>query len=226
LLLVVDKTADDLESVVGEECHIVSAAPTGPRHDPAFPSDQFDALDNLVLLCATHHKMVDDQRETYTAKIVHSIKINHERWVETRLRSDPNPQVRVRRFQKNIPTHLPRICSATTLLGLASGSSGHYFGHEDDLSEEEIELVGEFIQEVTDWVDIGADLEPSERVRASMRIQKLINNLEQGGFYVFAGSERQQLEGGTGAPLAWPVLHLTVLRSTNPSVRNFTASAS
>lgn len=219
--LVVNRTALDAESVVGEECHIISAAATGPRHDPAFPSDQFDLLDNLVLLCATHHKMIDDQQETYTAKVVHSIKSNHEKWVETRLDVKAEPQVHVRRFKQNIPTHIPRISSATALFGMSSGSSGHYFTHEDDLSEEETELVGEFIQEITDWIDISADLEPAERVRTSIRMQNLIKNLEQRGFYVFAASERQQLEGGTGGPMAFPVLHLSVFRSTNPAVKHF-----
>lgn len=36
---VVDKIERDAERVVGEECHSVSAAKNGPRHDPTCPSD-------------------------------------------------------------------------------------------------------------------------------------------------------------------------------------------
>jgi predicted restriction endonuclease len=59
--LVVEQTVQDSESVVGEECHIVSSSPNGPRHDAAFTTEQSDAIDNFILLCATHHKMIDDQ---------------------------------------------------------------------------------------------------------------------------------------------------------------------
>jgi len=219
--LVVEQTAQDSESVVGDECHIISASQSGPRHDPEFSAAQFDALDNLILLCATHHKMVDDQQETYTAEVVRSIKRNHEGWVETKLRDDSTlPPVRIRRFRQNIPTHLPRISSGKDLFAIASGSSGHYFDHEDDLSDDETELVGGFVQEIVDWIDLSSGLEPIEQVRASRRIQELMRDLETRGFYVFAGREAQQLDGGVGAPSTFPMLHLSVLRTTNPAIQH------
>ena len=219
--LVVEQTAQDSESVVGDECHIVSASHSGPRHEPDFPSEQFDALDNLILLCATHHKMVDDQQETYTAEVVRSIKRNHEGWVETKLRDDPTPPpVRIRRIRQNIPSHLPRVSSGKELLAIAAGASAHYFNYDDDLSEDEVELVGGFVQEVADWIDLSSDLEPIERVRTSKRIQELMSDLESRGFYVFAAREAQQLEGGVGAPSTFPVLHLSVLRATNQAIHH------
>jgi len=219
--LVVDQTAQDSESVVGEECHIVSQSPGGPRHDPGFSSDQFDALDNLILLCATHHKMVDDQQETYTSDVLCSIKRNHEGWVETKLCEDPiSPPVRIRRIRENVPSHLPRITAAKELLAIASGASAHTEDYDDDLSEGEVELVGGFIQEVVDWIDLNSDWEPIERLRASKRIQDSMSGLETEGFYVFAVREAQRLEGGIGAPLAFPVFHLSVLRATNPAIQH------
>jgi hypothetical protein len=219
--LVVEQTAQDSESVVGEECHIVSSSPNGPRHDDAFTTEQLDAIDNLILLCATHHKMIDDQQETYATEVVRSIKRNHEAWVETKLRDDPAPPpVRVRRIRKNIPTHLPRIKNGKDLLAIAAGSSGHCFDHDHDLSESEVELVGGFVQEVSDWVDLSSSLEPIEHVRMAKRIQELLTDLENEGFFVFAAKEIQQLEGGIGAPSAFPILHLSVMRANNPAIQN------
>jgi len=218
--LVVERTAKDSESVVGEECHIISSAPTGPRYEVAFPADAYDALDNLILLCATHHKMIDDQFETYAVSLVRLIKQNHESWVETKLRDDPTPPpVRIRRIRQNIPTHLSRISSGKDLMGIASGSSAHYFDHDPDLSEDEVELVGEFIQEISDWMDLSSDLEPIEKVRTAKRVQDLIQNLETSGFFVFAATEAQVLEGGIASPSAFPILHLSVLRASNPNIR-------
>ena len=55
--------------------------------------------DNLVLLCRTHHKMVDDQHETYTAEVLHKIKANHEKWVSSTLTEEKQVQpVRIRRI--------------------------------------------------------------------------------------------------------------------------------
>jgi len=84
-----DRTLTDNESLVGEECHIVAKKPTGPRGDPEFPVDMADEYSNLILLCRTHHKMVDDQPNTYTVERLKQIKLDHEKWVRESL-SDYN----------------------------------------------------------------------------------------------------------------------------------------
>jgi len=219
--LIVNPTEKDSDSVVGEECHIISPAPNGPRHDSNFASDKFDALDNLVLLCGTHHKMIVDQCETYSIGIVRAIKQKHETWVEAKLRDNSNNKepVCVRRLLQNIPTKLPRISSGKDLLGIASDVCGHYFDHDQNLTEEETELVGGFVQEITDWIDVSSDFEPIDRIRFAKRIQDLLDELENQGFFVFVARETQQLEGGVGAPSAFPVLHISVLRNSNSEIQ-------
>ena len=68
---------DDSESVIGEECHIVAQSPGGPRYRPSPPLD-VAAYDNLILLCRNHHKLVDDQPETFTEPVLRRVKSNHE----------------------------------------------------------------------------------------------------------------------------------------------------
>jgi len=82
-----DATPEDDESVVGDECHIISGKPSGPRYEPEFPIDQVDSYANLILLCRVHHKIIDDQSETFTADIIHQLKANHARWVIDALNS-------------------------------------------------------------------------------------------------------------------------------------------
>jgi len=79
--LIMDATPQDNESVVGEECHIISGKPNGPRYNPEFPIDKMDSYPNLILLCRIHHKIIDDQSETFTTDILRQLKANHERWV-------------------------------------------------------------------------------------------------------------------------------------------------
>ena len=217
---VVEKTPVDPHSVVGEECHIVSASPNGPRHDPSFKTEQFDAIENIILLCATHHKMVDDQPETYTADVLRSIKSNHEKWVKSKYAEEEvEKPIRIRRIKNNIPQFLARITSGKDLTAMCANTMGHTFDHDDGLSEEEVELVGGFVQEVSDWIDLYADLEPIERMRTLQSMQELINDLERHGFFVFAATEIQQQEGGKLPPSPWKILHLRVYRSSNPAIQ-------
>lgn len=217
---VIEKTARDPHCIVGEECHIVSASPNGPRHDPNFKTEQFDTIENILLLCASHHKMVDDQPETYTASVLQSIKANHEKWVEEKLRNEPEvSRVHIRRIAENIPATIPRITSGKELLALASGVHGHYFDHDDGLTGDEVDLVGNFAQEITDWMNFSADLEPLDRIRFSSRCQEMIDELKNQNFYLFAAQEVQRMEGGTAGTEPWIVLHISVLRTSNPAIK-------
>lgn len=66
-LLVEDATDLDGSSVVGEMAHIVAHSnDDGPRSDPTFPRDKIDLPENLLLLCPTHHTIVDKQANSYT----------------------------------------------------------------------------------------------------------------------------------------------------------------
>jgi hypothetical protein len=44
-----------------------------------------DTYANIILLCRTHHKTVDDQPNHYTVERLRRIKAEHEKWVEDRL---------------------------------------------------------------------------------------------------------------------------------------------
>ena len=83
--LIMQATPQGGASIVGDECHVVSGRRDGPRYDPSLPSDEVDSYSNLILLCRVHHKMVDDQSETFTADILRQLKENHERWVRESL---------------------------------------------------------------------------------------------------------------------------------------------
>ena len=217
--LVVEQTEQDAESVVGDECHILSGASTGPRHDPALPAEEIDKLPNLLLLCRVHHKMVDDQYETYSADVLRSIKTNHEKWVEEKLKEGEGVKpVRIRRSKNEIPTHLPIIKSGRDLFNLASDCCGAYHNYSDNLSGDEVEAVGGFLQNLQDWIDICGDLQPIDKIRATKAIDDEIKVLDNIGFGVFAAIENQRLEGGVGTPSNFRVLHVSVIRKDDPNV--------
>ncbi|BBU22619.1 HNH endonuclease [Mycobacterium xenopi] len=53
------RTGGGFPVVVGEEAHIRSGRPDGPRYDPDYPSADIDKYENLMLLCPTHHTLID-----------------------------------------------------------------------------------------------------------------------------------------------------------------------
>lgn len=68
---------------LGEEAHIRSPKRGGPRHDPRYPPEQLDTYANLVLLCPTHHAVVDkDNGRAWSIDELLALKASHESRVD------------------------------------------------------------------------------------------------------------------------------------------------
>lgn len=95
--------------------HIVGDKVGGPRGDHELPDRERDRYENLILLCNTHHQLVDSQPETYTIERLRGLKQDHERWVEERLGQgvdEPSlpepPRIEEKVFTTLLPVeHLP-----------------------------------------------------------------------------------------------------------------------
>lgn len=76
----VDEATGEKSSVVnGEEAHIRSPRPGGPRHDSTYSGD-VDGYDNLLLLCPTHHSLIDKRNgDGFDVKTLIEIKNTHEK---------------------------------------------------------------------------------------------------------------------------------------------------
>lgn len=217
--LVVDATSADDESVVGDECHVKSPRPKGPRHDPSYPPDRLDDYENLILLCRVHHKMVDDQAETYTVHILRQFKANREAWVVEKLNCGAEPKpLRLRKTKEGTPAYLARLKTGQEVLDVVNGACAGSMTHDELTSGQEVELVGGFLQDASDWGEMGDVLEPIERVRAAYSLTQSLQELEQAGFWVFGGREIQVIEGGVGGPSSWPIAILRVVRNTNRTI--------
>jgi len=194
--LVIDATLEDAESIVGEECHIISARGKGPRHDPCYESEKLDSYENLVLLCRTNHKMVDDQAITFTTEILRQMKTTHEVWVSHSLADIEKRQpVWYRRVKENIPAFLLRLNTGKEVLDIVSNAMAYAFDHDELSSPEEVELVGGFLQTAQDWGDFSDELEAGGRVQTAYDLTRSLKELEEAGFFVFGGREVQLLEG-------------------------------
>lgn len=65
-------------TVTGEICHIKAKSPNGPRYDPNQTDEERHGFDNLILMCPSHHKIIDDDPTTYTVEKLLQYKTQHE----------------------------------------------------------------------------------------------------------------------------------------------------
>lgn len=96
--LLVDASNGGDSSAVGEVAHIVSASPKGPRGNGVAPGGDRNGSPNLLLLCPTHHEIIDKQPQDYTVERLIGIKSSHETWVREIFRTEiqdqtPRPQL-------------------------------------------------------------------------------------------------------------------------------------
>jgi hypothetical protein len=64
--------------VIGEEAHIVAETDDGPRAASEMPQNQRDSYPNLILLCPTHHTLVDKDEAAWSVERLLEMKKSHE----------------------------------------------------------------------------------------------------------------------------------------------------
>jgi len=75
----------DTDAVIGEICHIIAGRKGGPRGTSQMSLADRDKVGNLILLCPTHHSLVDAQKRRFTPAALRKMKAEHELWVRRTL---------------------------------------------------------------------------------------------------------------------------------------------
>ena len=82
--IVVRSTGQSDDHVLGQICHIYALREDGPRGNVELTERELNEPENLILLCPTHHSIVDGQHEDYPADLLKEWKNKQE----TRTRSE------------------------------------------------------------------------------------------------------------------------------------------
>lgn len=85
--LIIKDESTDRETIIAILAHIKGKKPGSARYDSNMSQKERDSEDNLILVCPTCHKKIDDQPETYTANKLLQIKTEYEKWVGERIQS-------------------------------------------------------------------------------------------------------------------------------------------
>ena len=209
--LVEDSAPHSAESVVGDECHIIGEKPSAARGAFGVGRGDLDEYDNLVLFCKVHHKLVDDQPETYPVEKLCELKAAHERWVKERLERKTNSAPRF--------TLLLRIRTGKELSNIIGGSHAFSFDHDELETAEEAKLVGDFLGILQDWGGVWSDLDSGQHVQARFTLSGMIKEIEAAGMLVFGTRETQKMRMKTNNEVFnWDVATVAVVRATNPDI--------
>ncbi len=73
---------------IGVQAHIVAESLEGPRGKSILSMEDRNSYHNLILLCPTHHTIVDTDVEGYPVEKLYIIKSRHEDWVENTLENE------------------------------------------------------------------------------------------------------------------------------------------
>ncbi len=215
--LTADAKSGDRDIVLGEEAHIVSEEPNGPRFRP-MPRKEVDTYANLLLLCPSDHKIVDEQVTHYTEQRLQTLKREHEQWVKDRL-SPTIPAIKIRDPEAGKPVMLQRIDTGKELMNIVAHTFAAHHDNPELRSAEEAELIGGFFQDVTDYIDIWDDIEPSGHIQAEFAMRGEITHLREAGLVVYAGVRERVIEGGVEAPAPWPVAYIVIHRSDDEYIK-------
>ena len=215
--LTADARGADRDVVLGEEAHIVSEEPNGPRFRP-MARKEVDSYGNLLLLCPEHHKIVDEQVTSYTEHRLQILKREHEQWVTDRI-SATVPAIKFRDAEPGKPLTLQRIDTGKELMHVVVHTYAVAHDNPEPRSSEEAELVGGFFQNTIDYSEVWDDIGPSARIQAEFSMSEEIRRLRDEGLVVYAGIKMRVLEGGIGGPTPWPVAYVVIYRSDDETIR-------
>ncbi|MDD4590351.1 MAG: HNH endonuclease signature motif containing protein [Parabacteroides sp.] len=213
------KKSDSLdETLIGEECHIISKSKQGPRYKEK-ENFNYDSYENLVLLCRNHHSLIDKQCETYTTELVRKIKRNHEKWVSEKLHDNKKKPTGIKRIEDNIPEVLAEIKDGKTLFGLIKGVMAHNFDYDEIRNDVEKEIIQEFNCCISETIDAWDLYEGSSYIDLHLMLDEKIKKLNDSRIMVFGENEMMYLTGGNSLEdTPWKVAHIKVVHSDNPEV--------
>ena len=213
--LVAERNENDKNLNIGDECHIISERPTGPRYISDYGKN-FDDYENLILLCKNHHRTIDELWETYTADLLRVVKTNHEKWIRTTIDNAKNKA-------KEKTKLLPRLTSGKQIVDIILEAHAYQFDHCEFNSQDEADFVSSFLQNLQDWGEVSgfSEFEIGRQVQLGYDLNKEIEELEKRGFFLFGERRNARMTNSNKDNLGvWNLATLIVLRQDNPAIIN------
>lgn len=169
------------------------------QYDPKHPKGiKFTEKELIIHRDEWYRKVKQGVKENEKKEGIESLKILHQK------------------DYQNIKLH--KVDEGKQLISYIDGICGINYDEEVQTLEE-VKLVGEFVQYVKEIMDFD-DLidEPYDRIMSGFNLTQSIQELDDAGFWVFAGKENQKLVGGIGNPTLFPVLIMRIVRKDSSEI--------
>jgi hypothetical protein len=212
--LVQEVESSNSNVIIGQECHIVSEAKTGPRANSDFEND-YDGFENLLLLCANDHKKIDESTDSYPVEKLKKLKRKHELWVKETLERDVTTFAN---DKLNIKS-LPLIKSGKELIGIIQGAQMSDFDNEELKTSLEAKKVGDIFDTLLEYIDILGDLTYSDINQIGIDLNNDITELKELGFLIFGMKRQINLKNSNNKDLGnYETASIVIVRKDNPSI--------
>ncbi len=119
------------------------------------------------------------------------------------------------------PRFLAHIASGADLFAIVGGAHAGTLENEELNSEAEVELVGSFLQQMSDWGEMWNEVETIERIQQTFEFTQKLKELDEAGFVVFGVRKKKAVRVADKIISDWNVAVIRVLRSSNPAIVRF-----
>jgi len=204
-------------SVVGDECHIISKQPNGPRGEFEINSE-YDGYQNLILLCKNHHKLIDDQPQNYSVECLRKLKYAHETWVKETLE---NGAIKINSHEnvssESSELFLARITTGKQLVSLIRDTDLYQFSNTELNSQNEVDCVARFFWNVQDWADIINDMNYGDIIQLENNFNENLEYLQCYNLWAFGLRIKQRIEI-YGITDLWDVSYMRIVKNDDPTI--------
>ena len=119
-----------------------------------------------------------------------------------------------------VKAEVERITSAGQLTGIIGNALGLSF-LADDVDGDEMEVIGGFQQDLTDWMDIWQDIGPASHAEASTHLGERLSEIRDMGWSVYGRLERRSVRFG-GITESMPIGVIAIVRGEPSAVLSHT----
>ena len=166
---------------IGQECHIISSKPSGPRYMPDL--DNYNDYDNFILLCANHHKEIDTDVKSYSVSRLKQIKKEHEQSVAKRLKEE-NKACDV----------LAKVNSGEMLGNMVFGS--HSWSIIKEINDPFIERISiELDEQIRNMMDLNDNLDLQDKVEFNKQLNDYVKTLDEHNLGLYAHVTKKNICG-------------------------------
>ena len=153
---------EDDGTLTGECCHIEAYSPNGPRYNEQQTNEERNRYDNLILMCARHHKIIDSHTDEYTVEKLKILKGTHEKQFTAQQLEATDAMLRQLQMDSNIYWSSLKMKETMDDTGMKM-----------ELGENNIECLMNDVKELFDSLHDSIDSisESSERLQDDLRVE-------------------------------------------------------